>query len=356
MNQARRTLLALACIALVATSTADADAQTPAGAGAQAQVLFQEARADMEAGRYAQACPKLEESNRLDPGAGTQYRLAECYEKTGKLASAWSLYKDVESASRQAGKKEREQKARESAAALEPRLPKIRVLVAPEIAKIDGLEIQRSGIPMGRPSWGTSIPVDLGAQRIVVTAPGKKVWERTVDPVEAGTSEVMIDMLEDAPAAPPATAIPSATAPAVPSTASGGADTGAATTRSASSGRLAATIVLGAVGLAGIGAGSGLGIAAKSTWDDATRGCPQDEQGRPIRQKCPSGTEQAGRDAEAMAHGSTVAFVIGGASFAVAGILLLLPRPAGPAAQRSRWFAAPLVSKEHAGLLVAGEF
>lgn len=352
MKNIQRTLLVLGWLMLVGTTTTEVGAQAPSGAGAQAQVLFQEARADMDAGRFAQACPKLEESNRLDPGAGTQYRLAECYEKTGKLASAWSLYKDVESASRQAGKKDREQKARDNAAALEPRLPKLQVVLAPETARIDGLEIKRNGVPMGPPSWGTSIPVDLGAQRIVVTAPGKKVWERSVDALEGKTSTVTIDALEDAPvpAAPSATAPPASPAP------SGSAVASPAETGSLSSGRLGAAIALGVTGLAGIGGGSALGLVAKSQWDDASRSCTLNAQGKPIRQSCDPGSEQVGSDAEALAHASTAAFAIGGASLAVAGVLLLLPRPVVAAARRAGWIIAPRVSKEHAGLFITGEF
>ncbi len=51
---------------------------------AAARALFAEGRSLMEDERYAEACPKLEESLRLDHGMGTQFNLAHCWEKLGR--------------------------------------------------------------------------------------------------------------------------------------------------------------------------------------------------------------------------------------------------------------------------------
>src|SRR3974390_1916574 len=55
-----------------------------------ARRLDAEGTGDMDAGDLVGACPKLLRSYRIDPGIGVLLRLALCYERAGKTASAWS--------------------------------------------------------------------------------------------------------------------------------------------------------------------------------------------------------------------------------------------------------------------------
>src|SRR5262249_26584812 len=62
---------------------------------AAAEALFREGRAAAQKGDWETACPKLRESQRLDPAAGTLLNLADCEEHRGKVATAWQLYRQV---------------------------------------------------------------------------------------------------------------------------------------------------------------------------------------------------------------------------------------------------------------------
>ena len=67
----------------------------------EAEVLFQEGKKLLKEGKIAEACDKLEASDRLESSIGTLLNLADCREKTGQLASAWAAFvKAAQSAKR----------------------------------------------------------------------------------------------------------------------------------------------------------------------------------------------------------------------------------------------------------------
>src|SRR6185369_4715015 len=106
--------------ALVLALTAPAFAEASSSDKAAAEALFDEGRRLAQAGKFAEGCPKLEASQKLDPALGTLLNLADCNEKLGKTASAWAQYREATSLARAAGSAEREKFASDRSKALEP--------------------------------------------------------------------------------------------------------------------------------------------------------------------------------------------------------------------------------------------
>jgi serine/threonine-protein kinase len=145
-----------------------------------AQALFDEARRLMASGAYAEACPKLAESQRLDPGIGTLFNLADCYEHMGRLASAWAMYLDVAAAARAARQAAREEVARDRASALEPRLCHLTIALAAGAASVSPL-VSRDDTMVRREQWGLPVPVDPGLHTVRAAAEGRKPWSTKLE-------------------------------------------------------------------------------------------------------------------------------------------------------------------------------
>jgi len=76
------------------------------------EVLFERGRSLFIEGRFMEACPLLEESQRLAPGIGVLLHLGACFEKLGKTASAWATFQEAADRAGAEGDKERESMAR----------------------------------------------------------------------------------------------------------------------------------------------------------------------------------------------------------------------------------------------------
>lgn len=185
---------------------------TPRFASAQAETksavadaLYRQARDLMAAGKYDEACPKLAQSQQLDPATGTLLNLAACHEKQGKLATAWLEYSDALVAARRDGREDRVQYARERAAELEPKLSRLTLVLAPN-ADAPGLTIELDGTSVGSAVFGVPTPVDPGKHTVQASAPGKKPQILSIEVAVADQQSLSIPPLEDAPAEAAATA------------------------------------------------------------------------------------------------------------------------------------------------------
>lgn len=162
----RLRILVIACLCASATiASAETDVE-------KADRLFQEGREHLKNSKYAQACDAFEESQRLDPQLGVLFNLASCREKTGKLATALELYREL---ARTDTNEERRKAAEGFAASIGPRVPKLVVKVdaAPALSiAIDGKDMS--------PMRGLGVPVDLGKHVVIVRATGFQDYTREV--------------------------------------------------------------------------------------------------------------------------------------------------------------------------------
>jgi tetratricopeptide (TPR) repeat protein len=293
---------------LAASSVAHAEPTAEERAAARA--LFDEGRNFMAAGNYAAACPKLEESLRIDAGIGTQYNLADCQEHLGKLASAWGNFIDAASRAKAANQDERAQVARERAAALAPRLSKL-IIVATDPAGT--LVVKRDGAVVTKAVWGTALPLDPGDHVVSAVAPGKKPWQVTVSAKTEGASlTVTVPALVDLPPEPARPVL---------------GQPGPAPSQGLGRQRVAA-IGLGAVGFVGLVLGTTFGVLAKSKYDSSLEFCRDPSN----LNRCTAEAKPLRDGAIAAGNASTAAFVIGG--IAVAGGVALwvtVPKTSKPA-------------------------
>jgi hypothetical protein len=182
----------VALVAVLASAGARAESDTEADAAR----LYQQGKADMSGGKYAEARPLFERSLELDPEPGTALNLALCDEHIGKLASAWYMWLRAAVLSGAKGERDREEMARKRAAALEPRLPRLRVDVTPQ--SHDGVvEVRVDGRAIGTDQWSASVPMDPGMHRVEAHVAGCRGWFADVDAEEAQEASVTVPVLED---------------------------------------------------------------------------------------------------------------------------------------------------------------
>lgn len=344
---------------------------------AMASQLFDDAEKLFAAGRPLDACPKYDESYRLDPQLGTLLHLGECYAKIGKTAAAWVSFKDALELAVQRSDL-REKKIRERLKQLEGALPKLVITVSPT-APAD-LEIRQDGEVVARAVWGSPVPVDPGVHTLSVKAYGKKPWIGNVQiAATATTFEVKIpDLVPEgadagparvppptppptrvepapapAPAQPPPVAAPppraAAQPPAPPETPAPPPPPKREEPKSSPG---TAQRVLGwttaAVGAVGLGVGTVFILQRSSKLNDrdaicpSGTGCTQDDQNQ---------INALTDDARTASTIGTVSLIAGGA-LAVTGLVLVFTAPSGDSKESVA--ISPAVGPGFRGIAVAG--
>ena len=312
-----------ALVILLATNRASAQSLA-------AEALFNEGRTLMDAGDYVHACPKLAESQRMDPGTGTLLNLGICYQKAGKTASAWGTFKEAAVLARRDNRADRVTYAQEQIALLEPGLSYLTVVVG-DATKTIGLAVQVDGAALGEGAWGTAIPTDPGKHHLEATAPGRQAWTTDVELGANGDKQstvipaLAIDAL--APLAQPQEAVkPVEEKPiaAVPERSS----------------RKTVAYVVGGVGVAALGVGTYFGARALSSWGSRKDHCTS--------AGCDAFAVSYGDDAKRYGNFANVGLGIGLVGVGV-GTYLLVTAPSS-----SRISVEPTVARDAMGMSVGG--
>lgn len=304
----KRLLPLLPVLAIAASASADDKAT--------AETLFLRAKQLEKDGDLASACPLYEASYRADPGLGALLNTANCHEAIGKTGSAWAEFREAaELATRR--NDARAAFAQRRAAALEPRLVRLRV-VAPA-----GVTVRRDGVDMTS-VVNEPLVLDPGAYTLAAEAAGHRAWSSTIEVSRAGeTVSVRIPALERiVEAAPVATAAPRP---------------------SSTSARRTWAFVVGGAGIAVAATGLVFGGYAYREWRASRDGC--DDSG-----VCNDAGRAHIASSRSAATKSTL-FVAGGGALVATAVVLLWTAP-----RTERAVVAPLVDGTTAGVAISGGF
>jgi hypothetical protein len=334
---------------LVLLPSARVLAQASAGDKASAEALFDAALRGMKEGKYAEACPKLENSQRIDPGVGTLLYLGECYEKLGRTASAWATFREAASQAEAGGQQRRAKAARDRIAKLESQLSYLTIEVADATRSLPGLRVRRDGTDAGTSIIGSPVPQDPGPVKIEVTAPDHESFSLTVTVQPKARQSVLIPPLAaieggPRPAETPSPGVAPAPAPTstfAPAEATPASPAPAEESSPGSAQRVIGLVVAG-VGVVGLGVGSYFGLSAIGHDKKADRGCTPTL----CQEQAPFDHADAARDDAVMAN---IGFAAGGGLLAVGTVVYLLApsKPSGVS-------LTPLVAPGFAGVSLGG--
>jgi hypothetical protein len=248
-------------VVVAAVAIAGAGARAAHAQNADAEALFAEADGLESAGKVAEACDAFEASNRIEPRAGTLIRLGACREAQGRLASAWSAFKDSLTRVKDPDKR---RVAEQRIAAIEPRLSYVIVSV-PDESRVDGLVIKRNGVVLDPGLWNRAAPVDGGTYVIEGSAPGHEPWRTTIEVDNAkDRAAVEVPRFKELRAlAEPAVAATTVDAEARDDVYARGGG-----------GRRRYALIAGAAGVSALVVGGVLGMQSRGLQDDADARCP----------------------------------------------------------------------------------
>jgi len=292
-------------------------AQDDAARVTAAETAFDAGRQLLKDGRIEEACAKFAASQKLSPAVGTLLNLADCQERAGRTATAWTSFRQCESLARKQDRAEHAKEAQRRAAALSERLSKLTIKVN---HAVPGLSVTRGTVVVQPAMFGLPVPVDPGDLLITAEATGHTRWTKTIA-MPQGPAELSVEVpsLEKIAVAAPSSPLPvveqnqavPAVTPSEPAADVGADDDNAVRT---------AGLVVGGIGIVAVGVGVAFGVVANSkndaSNDPAQGGCTD-------ANFCTAEGVALRDEAFRSAHVSTAMLAIGAAA-AVSGAVMYL--------------------------------
>jgi hypothetical protein len=282
---------------------------------ATAKEQFQLGREASDKGDFAKARELFQKSYELHPTPGALLNLAVCEEQLGLIASAFVRFRQF--ADLVPSSDDRYASAKRRAAALEPRIPMLRIELAAGAPA--GTTVKRDNIAVAGKNLGADLPVDPGKHAVVVTAPGREERRYEVTLAEGQKEALKVEPGAESAAQDPA---PGASTTGPVTTAAPTA--GIATPPPPSSGKRTAGFVLGGVGVAGLAVGGITGALTLSKTSDVETMCPNPD-------RCSTEGVAIADSARTLGLVSTVSFIAGAALVGTGVFLVLTGKPTAEA-------------------------
>ena len=319
---------------------------------AEARTLFDEGLKLFDQGSYSEACARLEASYHLFAGIGTRGKLAECYEKIGRAASAWAMYQEVAALAGKAGEDRRVEVATQRAAALLAELAHLTIVLPPS-SDVPGLIVKRAGEVVERGEFGSALAVDPGGIVFTVSAPGYVTQTAEVTVGSKQGVAFTVPRLEPSPEPSPSSKAPVSAAPGQSATSAPFAATPLSRSVAPQTDwELPVGVAATGAGVAAVVVGGVLALAAKSGYDGAFSSGECDKAALTC-----SPTGQATTDRARFQADAGGVLVAAGAAFAAGGGLLLwLGTRRGSSPRTEGLRVTPTVGAKTTGLTLTGGF
>ncbi len=306
----------------------------------RADDLFKQAKKLMAEKKYAQACPKFEESYKLDPGIGVEINIGKCYEDWGKLGKAYRAYTDAEKKAK-AANDDRAGKIHALVEKLDPQVPRL-VIHIPAGANTKGLTVAIDGVTIGKNELDEPQLVDPGPKQVVYSIDGAPTKTKLVPVERGGTSDITLDLphakgeavAEDGTAPKQRPAEPARTEPA----------------EHTGHGQRVAGVAVASIGVVAMGVSAYLGLQARSKYNDAlAANCMG------MANACDAQGLADTHDARSNANTATIIFGVGAAA-TVAGIIVYVIAPKAAASSEHALYLVPTAAPDGAGFAFGGRY